>query len=249
MIVAFDHALGQGPSPGSEYPELVLKSIVEAGADAVLVTPGIALRFAPLLRGRISTILSIPTDPNYVAFASRLGCQGVKTTFFGDVETSEPFKAQEDVALACHLNGLAYVDEVVPARAGTFEVKRDDRLIQLAARKAAELGATVVKTVYSATKEGFARAVETTFIPVVILGGAKSDDQSVLRLVKDSMEAGGHGVAFGRNVWGRQDPGAMVRALRAIVHEGADVREAAGLLGGPMEVTRRELAARSGTGV
>jgi DhnA family fructose-bisphosphate aldolase class Ia len=51
-------------------------------------------------------------------------------------------------------------------------------------------------------------------------------------MARDSVDAGGSGVAFGRNVWSRKDPGAMVRALRAIVHDGKTVDDALAVLGG-----------------
>jgi DhnA family fructose-bisphosphate aldolase class Ia len=210
----------------------VLEKIVGAGADGVLVSPGVHRRFAEILDSRTHVILSIPTDQRYVEYAAKTSCAGVKTTFFGDVTDPAAFLPMQEVALACHVWGIQYLDEVVPAEPGTQKAIRDDRLVQLAARKAAELGADVVKTAYPATKEGFAAAVSTTFIPVVILGGQPADDRGVLQMARDSVDAGGSGVAFGRNVWSRKDPGAMVRALRAIVHDGKTVDDALAVLGG-----------------
>jgi len=232
VLVAFDHGLGVGPSPGSEYPAIVLEQIIEGGADGIMVSPGLHRRFANILDSRINVVLSIPTDMKYVEYAAQTKCVGVKTTFFGDVTQSEPFLPMQDVAITCQAYGIEHLDEIVPAVPGTTKALRDDALIQLSCRKAAELGADVVKTAYAATKEGFARAVETAFIPVVILGGEKTDDAGILRMAKDSVDAGGAGVCFGRNVWGRQDPKAMVRALRAVVHEGKSVEDGLAILKG-----------------
>ena len=67
--------------------------------------------------------------------------------------------------------------------------------------------------------------------PVLIAGGPRlPDDTAVLQMVADSIAAGGKGVVFGRNVWQHRDPAAMVRALRAVIHDGASGREAAELL-------------------
>ena len=67
--------------------------------------------------------------------------------------------------------------------------------------------------------------------PVLIAGGPKlPDDAAVLQMVADSLAAGGKGVVFGRNIWQHRHPAAMVRALRAVIHEGASGREAADLL-------------------
>jgi DhnA family fructose-bisphosphate aldolase class Ia len=217
VLVAFDHGLGFGPTAGSEYPALVLEQVIEGGADGVLVSPGLHRRFADLLDSRINVILSIPTDAKYVEYAAQTKCVGVKTTFFGDVMQTGPFFAMEDIALTCQAYGIEHLDEVVPSLPGTTQALHDDGLVQVACRKAAELGADVVKTAYPDTKEGFRRAVSTTFI---------------LRMTKDSVDAGGSGVAFGRNVWGRKDPKAMVKALRAIVHDGKTVEDGLAILNG-----------------
>ena len=48
----------------------------------------------------------------------------------------------------------------------------------------------------------------------------------VLETVKGMIDAGGAGVFFGRNIWQYEDPIAMTRALRRIIHENASVDEA-----------------------
>jgi DhnA family fructose-bisphosphate aldolase class Ia len=57
-----------------------------------------------------------------------------------------------------------------------------------------------------------------------VLAGGDFDaaDDRLLDLVRRALDAGAAGVAHGRNVWGRPDPGAAVRALRVLVHRGAD---------------------------
>ena len=234
LIVAFDHGVFRGPTQGSEKPERVFEQIIEGGADGVLVTPGLATKFSDILSGRIGVILSVPMDPLYVDYASLIGADAVKTTYFGDVNDEEMIKLQEDVAVVCESYGLPYVAEVVPAvrEEGKIKPIPDEWLVQVAARKAAEFGADMVKTIYTGSKESFREVVEKTFIPVVILGGEKADDRGVLNMVKEAVDAGGAGVAFGRNVWRRDNPKAMVEALKAIIHKGKGVEEALSILRG-----------------
>jgi len=52
----------------------------------------------------------------------------------------------------------------------------------------------------------------------------------VLQMVKDSIEAGGAGVAMGRNIFQADDPAKMVAALEAVVHGNKSVDEALKLL-------------------
>ena len=64
-------------------------------------------------------------------------------------------------------------------------------------------------------------------IPVLVSGGPKDDDfEKVLELVEKSINAGGSWVCMGRNVFSSQDPASRIRALRAIVHDGANAEEA-----------------------
>ena len=73
--------------------------------------------------------------------------------------------------------------------------------------------------------------MEASPIPVVILGGAKMDsDRDILKTVRGMTDAGGSGVAFGRNIFQHRDPGSLVRAISRIVHDDAGVEEALELL-------------------
>ncbi|RLG46637.1 MAG: fructose-bisphosphate aldolase, partial [Thermoproteota archaeon] len=65
----------------------------------------------------------------------------------------------------------------------------------------------------------FRRVVESCPIPLVILGGPKVEsDEKLLAMIKEAIEAGASGVAFGRNIWQRKNPEAMVRLLADIIH-------------------------------
>ena len=70
-------------------------------------------------------------------------------------------------------------------------------------------------------------------MPVVIAGGPKLEtEHDALELAYKAMQEGARGVDMGRNIW--QSPRAlgMIRAVKAIVHEGASVKAAAKILGG-----------------
>jgi DhnA family fructose-bisphosphate aldolase class Ia len=102
----------------------------------------------------------------------------------------------------------------------------DVKLLKHAARVGAELGADIVKVVYTGSVESFREVVEGCFVPVVIAGGEKmGNDQDILKMVKGSMEAGGAGVSIGRNVFQHKDPTKIVQAISKIVHNGSTVEE------------------------
>ena len=109
--------------------------------------------------------------------------------------------------------------------------KRDARYLALACRVSAELGAHIVKTYYC---DDFAKVVEGCPVPLVVAGGPKLDsDRAALELARNAIDQGAHGIDMGRNIWQSDRPVAMLRALRAIVHERATVAEAERLLASP----------------
>jgi class I fructose-bisphosphate aldolase len=96
--------------------------------------------------------------------------------------------------------------------------------IDYAARMAMEMGADIVKlnmpkidpskdkdapAPYNEMEvdqqEAIRQCVESAGRALVVLsGGSKADDETVLRNTREVMEAGGSGVIFGRNVWQRE---------------------------------------------
>ena len=93
------------------------------------------------------------------------------------------------------------------------------------------MGADIVKVPYTGSPESFREVVDGCASPVVIAGGEKMEsDEDVLRMVRDSVSAGGAGASIGRNVFQHKSPAAMVKAIVSIVHGGATVAEAAAML-------------------
>jgi putative autoinducer-2 (AI-2) aldolase len=102
--------------------------------------------------------------------------------------------------------------------------KRDARYLALCCRIAAEFGATVVKTYWC---ENFEKVVNGCPVPVVMAGGPKCDTETeVFEFVYDGLQKGAIGLNLGRNVWQNPHPVAMMKALRAVIHEKATAREA-----------------------
>jgi len=70
-------------------------------------------------------------------------------------------------------------------------------------------------------------------VPVVIAGGEKTDSRrELLKMVNDSVSAGGCGISIGRNVFQAKQPTRMVRALSEIVHERISIDQAEAILDG-----------------
>jgi fructose-bisphosphate aldolase/2-amino-3,7-dideoxy-D-threo-hept-6-ulosonate synthase len=91
------------------------------------------------------------------------------------------------------------------------------------ARVGAELGADIVKTNYTGDPASFKEVVRGCSVPVVMAGGPKTKtDEDFCEMVYGSIQAGGAGVAAGRNVFQHENPTKMVRVLCGIVHENLD---------------------------
>jgi putative autoinducer-2 (AI-2) aldolase len=101
--------------------------------------------------------------------------------------------------------------------------KRDARYLALCSRIAAELGARVVKTYWC---EKFEKVTAGCPVPVVMAGGPQVDtEREAFDFVHDGIQKGAVGVNLGRNIWQNDFPVAMIRALRAIIHENATPEE------------------------
>jgi putative autoinducer-2 (AI-2) aldolase len=79
-----------------------------------------------------------------------------------------------------------------------------------------------VKTYYC---EGFEDVVRDTPVPLVIAGGKKVPEREAIALAAKAIRAGARGVDMGRNIFQSDCPVGMIRAVRAVVHENADVEE------------------------
>jgi DhnA family fructose-bisphosphate aldolase class Ia len=95
-----------------------------------------------------------------------------------------------------------------------------------ASRIGFELGADIIKTYYTGSADSFRRVTAACPVPVMIAGGAKMTTvRAALDVVHGSIQAGGKGVVFGRNIWQSPDPRAIVTALKGIIHDGRSVEQ------------------------
>ena len=241
LIVAMDHGLLDGPCRGLEEPGQTIAKVVEGGADAVLTSYGVARRFARELAplGLIlsadggATSLGKGDGPGALFYsveeALRLGADAVAVTAFpGSPKEETTLQSLALITGKAHAWGMAVMAEMVPGGFDSAPEYRTRANIALSVRVAAELGADFVKTPYT---PGFEAITSTCYVPVVILGGAKrGNERDMLSDIKAAVDAGGAGVAIGRNIFQADDPAAMTAAVAAILHHGASVDEAFNIL-------------------
>ena len=86
-----------------------------------------------------------------------------------------------------------------------------------------ENGADIVKTYYC---DGFEEIVGSCLAPIVIAGGTKRPAKEALEFTYNAIKAGAIGVDMGRNIFQNENPVAMIKAVRSVVHDGKTAREA-----------------------
>ncbi len=238
VIVALDHGGIAGPMPGIVKPAEVVRACREGGADAILATRGVVnaaagewdrgLAIVMRLTGGFTVLGGkfeeemISTPEAALAFGAAAAAVTVK---FGHEREGELTRQASLVADTCERLGLPLMVEAMGK--GKDMKSGDPKGTLLAARAAQEIGADFVKTYYTGDPESFHKVVEGCPVPIVVLGGEKAETiEQVFSLVHASIQAGGKGIAIGRNIWEHGKTKAMVEAMVGIVHEGWTVKQA-----------------------
>jgi len=233
LFLPIDHGYFQGPTRKLEQPRKTLEPIVQY-ADAVFITRGVLRssvdpdKAKPIIlrvSGGTSMVgkdLANEGITTSMEEAIRLNVSAVGISIFvgSDYEKESLLNLSKLVD-----DGEKYGIPVMAVTAVGKELeKRDARYLALCSRIAAELGARVVKTYWC---ENFDKVTQGCPVPVVMAGGPQVDTElEVFEFVHDGMQKGAVGVNLGRNVWQNDYPVAMIKALRAIIHENATPKEA-----------------------
>ncbi|MFI5414167.1 MAG: 3-hydroxy-5-phosphonooxypentane-2,4-dione thiolase [Candidatus Lutacidiplasmatales archaeon] len=236
VMLAVDHGYFMGPTRNLENAKATILPLLPY-ADALALTRGILRTSVPpttstpiVLRvsGGVTILkddLSEETITTSIQEAVRLNVSAVALSVF--VGSAHEHQSLANLAKLVD-DGQTYGMPVLAITAVGKELeKRDARYLALACRVSAELGAHIVKTYYC---DGFSKVVDSCPVPVVVAGGPKLDSiEAALTLAHGAIAEGAKGIDMGRNIWQSEHPVAMLKALRAIVHQGATVREAAAL--------------------
>lgn len=233
LFLPIDHGYFQGPTRKLERPGETLKPLLPY-CDAIFVTRGV-LRSCIDPEKTKPIILRVSGGTSMVG--RDLSDEGITTSMEEAIRLNASAVGISIFVGSDHekeslLNLAKLVDEGekygIPVMAvtavGKELEKRDARYLALSCRIAAELGARIVKTYWC---ENFERVVGGCPVPIVMAGGPKVETElEVLEFVHDGMKKGAIGVNLGRNIWQNDYPVAMIKALRAIIHERASVKEA-----------------------
>lgn len=241
IIVPMDHGVTVGPVTGLTNMQEIINKLLRGGIDAVVLHRGVAKHVDTGNAGLIvhlSGITKLGPDPNNkvqvcsVEEAVRIGADAVSVHVNVGAEQEDKMLVKLGrVADECDRYGVPLLAMMYP-RGPKIQNQHAVDVVAHAARLGAELGADVVKTNYTGDVETFKGVVRSCYVPVIIAGGPKVETvREVLQMVHDSIKAGGAGISIGRNVFQHENPTRMVKALSAIVHNGASVEESLKILG------------------
>lgn len=245
LDVAVDHGFaGQAEFlAGIEDMAVAVDRLVEAAPDAIQLTVGQAhlLQSKPgpdkpalVLRSDTANVYGrqqpdlafavLIDDP--VGQALRLDAACVVVNMF-DIPGADDLRRAsiENVSRlkgACESAGMPLMVEPLvmkPAGGGGYTADGDLGKITALVRQAVELGADIIKADPTDELADYHRVVEVAGVPVLARGGGRVSDEEILARTSALIRQGAAGIVYGRNIIQHPSPGAITRALMAIVHD------------------------------
>jgi len=246
VMLAVDHGYFLGPIRKLEQPAKTIEPLLPY-ADAIMPTRGVLRRS---IDPHMNTPVVLRVSGGNSIVGKNLANEGITTSIEEAIRLNvaamalsiyvgTEYEHQTLLNLSKLVNeGEKYGIPVLAVTAvGKELVKRDARYLALCCRIAAELGAHFVKTYYC---EEFEKVSGGCPVPLVIAGGPKLETElDAMQMAYDAIQEGAVGVDMGRNIWQSDHPVAMIRAIRAVVHENATPKEAYKLFNGIKKSRKR----------
>lgn len=231
VMLAVDHGYFQGPTTGLRNLGKTVQPLLPY-ADALMITRGALRNWIPaqmnkpvvlrvsggtsILKELSNETLTASCDDAIRINASAITC----SVFIGGEYEKQSISNLAQIVDWGEKHGIP----VLAVTAVGKEMVRDARYLGLACRICVEIGAHMVKTYYC---EDFQEIVEACGnVPVVIAGGKKIEEKAALEMAANAIKNGAVGVDMGRNVFQSDNPVGMMKAVKAVVHDGVSVKEA-----------------------
>jgi len=228
LLVPLDHGPWLGPVKGIDQPRPVVQKVLAGGANALLVSPGVARAVEPVIDPVVGIILRVSitlglapeaTQETPVATVETALCMDADAVavsiFFGRGGEVATMRFLGELTEQCNRFGMPVLAEMMPSMDEAY----NPEAIAHAARIGFEMGADIVKTNYCGDVAAFKHVVVSSPVPILVAGGPKKDanGDGTLQMVREVIKAGAAGVAIGRRVWQSDDPQGVVREIHQIL--------------------------------
>lgn len=246
LILAYDHGLEHGPvdfdpMPASADPRHVFKVAEHDAVTAIALQKGLAEMYVEEYGGETPLLVKLNGNSNLwspedhrsylncsVRYAAEeLGADAVGFTMYAgsdrEEDMAEEFRRVQEQARQYDIPVVMWA---YPRGHGIEENDKysggsDPDVIQYASRIGLELGADMVKCKFPGSKEGWEDIEHVAGgMKTVMSGGSKASTEDFLSDVHSVIEAGGNGLAVGRNVFQRDEPENLLDKLEKVIFEG-----------------------------
>tara|TARA_Y100000310_G_scaffold343564_1_gene451826 strand:+ start:4713 stop:5468 length:756 start_codon:yes stop_codon:yes gene_type:complete len=235
IYLAYDQGLEHGPESDfndKNVDPLYILDIAKRGKyNGVVFQKGIASKYnkeirksgVPLivkLNGKTSLKKEEPISRQLctVSEALKLGASAVGyTIYIGSDFEDEMMQEFEGIQREAHSSGIPVIAWIYP-RGGKVKNPVSRENMAYAARVGLEIGADIAKINYGGKVADLKWAVKSAGrCKIVIAGGKSKGEKALLKMVKEVMQAGGTGLAIGRNVWQASDPLKITEKIKRII--------------------------------
>lgn len=233
LMLAFDHGYFLGPMSGLERLDLSIPPLIEnidvlmgtRGALRSCISPEFGWNKAVALRcSSGSSILDEDLSNEIIsvniedAIRMNASCMAIQV-FIGSPHEKESIENVSKTIDEGNRYGIPTMGVVAVGK----EMERTPKYFRLATRMIAEFGAQIIKCYYC---DNFETITSCCPVPIVIAGGKKLPENEALEMAYRAISEGAAGVDMGRNIFQAENPSAMAKAIRSIVHEGITGKQA-----------------------
>ena len=237
LAITIDHPITRGLLPGLEDIRTTMRKVVAGGPDAITMHKGIAEKVFTPYAGQSAMIMkasaySVQYHPTFdapvadVEEAVRLGADAISVgCIVGGPEQTDQLTFLGKITKEASSVGMPLVAHIYP-KGSMIKDPHAAKAVTYAARVGAELGVDIIKTLWTGSPESFREVVEGCPAIVALAGGEMGETlEDYLRMTREALDVGLGGVTYGRFVWQHDHPSAVIKALRALIHENASVEQ------------------------
>ncbi len=243
LLLAYDQGIEHGPADfnlENISPEKIIAIAEKGKYTGIILHHGVAEKYYDPKKCKVPLVIKLNGKTNIakkeplslqvcsVKRAVSLGASALGYTIYPGSENEHlMFSELGRIVEEARSSAIPVIVWAYP-RGKHIRDQNSTETVAYAARVALELGADIVKVNYNGDPEGLKWVVKSAGkARIIAAGGSKLSDSELLANVHEIMNAGGCGLAIGRNVWQHPDPLKISKALAEIVFNSAAPEKAA----------------------